>query len=83
MISSLLLVVLTLIKGFKVDENPLFIFAECILNILILTDFIFRVKIMGVKRFFQGDKWNIFDAVVVSGCILLFILMLLSRSGTI
>ena len=38
---------------------------------------------MGGRRFFQGGFWNMFDTVVVSGCILLFILMMLSRSGAI
>jgi lipoprotein signal peptidase len=38
---------------------------------------------MGLKRFINGGLWNIFDAFVVLGCILLFIAMLLSRSGTV
>jgi hypothetical protein len=39
--------------------------------------------LMGLKRFINGGLWNIFDAFVVLGCILLFIAMLLSRSGTV
>jgi hypothetical protein len=38
---------------------------------------------MGLRRFLNGGLWNIFDAFVVLGCILLFIAMLLSRSGTV
>jgi len=38
---------------------------------------------MGFKRFINGGLWNIFDAFVVFGCVLLFIAMLLSHSGTV
>ena len=58
----------------------LFILVEVILNFLILVDFIFRVKLMGTKRFFGSGWWNIFDAFVVCGCILLFLTMLISKS---
>jgi hypothetical protein len=51
MIATILLVLITLIKGIKVDENPLFLFAECVINIFILADFIARVRLMGLKRF--------------------------------
>lgn len=83
MLISVFLVAVTLIKGFQVDESPYFILVEIILNIIILVDFIFRIKLMGVRRFFQGGFWNIFDTIVVIGCILIFILMLLSQSGTV
>lgn len=39
--------------------------------------------LLGTKRFFKGGCWNIFDTFVVFGCILLFVAMLLSRSGTV
>jgi hypothetical protein len=81
MIASLFLVIITIIKGFKIDENPFFILIESLLNILILIDFICRIKIMTVKRFIEGGFWNYFDAFVVIGSIILFILLLLTKSG--
>jgi hypothetical protein len=54
LITSLLIVIVTLFKGFKTDENPLFILIESILNFLILVDFLFRLKLIGVKKFFAG-----------------------------
>eukprot|EP00347_Sterkiella_histriomuscorum_P008615 403344418 len=83
LVVSLILVIATLVQGFKVDQNFIFIFVEFLLNALILIDFIFRVKIMGVQRFFQGSLWNKFDVFVVLGCISLFILMLISKSGNL
>jgi hypothetical protein len=47
MLISIVLVIVTLIKGFDLDENLLFLLIEIFLNIVILVDFIFRVKLMG------------------------------------
>ena len=66
--------------GFKVGQEPFFIFIESLLNIIVLFDFLCRVRLLGVKRFFEGGFWNIFDAIVVLGCVLLFALMMISRS---
>lgn len=73
---------MTLVQGFKVDENPFFILAEVVINILILADFACRVRLLGVKRFVQGGIWNLFDSLVVLCCLTLFILMLVSKSGS-
>lgn len=80
---SILLVVVTLVLGFKVGENGFFIFVESILNIIILVDFCFRVRLMGFKRFFEGGYWNVFDAIVVVGCLILFLLMMISQSTSL
>jgi hypothetical protein len=77
---SLLLVLSTLIYGFKVGQTPFFIFIESLLNVIVLLDFLCRVRLLGLKRFFEGGLWNIFDAIVVLGCLILFALMLVSRS---
>ena len=66
--------------GFKVGQEPFFIFIESLLNIIVLVDFLCRVRLLGIKRFFEGGFWNIFDAIVVLGCVLLFALMMISRS---
>ena len=52
MASSVLLVVLTLIFGFKVESTFPFLAMEGCLNVLIFTDFLFRLKLLGLKRFF-------------------------------
>lgn len=81
LLSSVALVFVTLIKGFQIEENPYFILIEVLLNILILGDFGCKLKILGVKRYLSGGIWNIFDCFVVVGCLMMFILMLLSKSG--
>lgn len=77
---SFLLVFSTLIYGFKIGQTPMFLFIECLLNICVLSDFCFRVRLLGVKRFFEGGFWNIFDAIVVFCCTFLFLLSLVSSS---
>mgnify|MGYP001807100909 CR=1 FL=1 len=83
-VASVMLVVITFIKGMKIDENPMFIAFESLINLCILVDYIIRVYLAGFKRFFKNQSlWNIFDSVVVMGCVLLFVVMLLSRTGVI
>jgi hypothetical protein len=82
LISSVALVITTLVKGFEIEHNPFFLLAEIVLNILILGDFICRVKVLGVKRYLSGGWWNILDIIVVLGCIIMFILMMISKSGS-
>jgi len=82
MIFSIILVVFTLWRGFHIDYNPIFIFSEVLLNIMIVTDFIFRVKLLGIKRFISGGLWNILDAAVVSSCVILFIIILVSHASS-
>ena len=77
---SVLLVFSTLIIGFKIGQAPFFIFIESLLNIVVLFDFGFRIRLSGIKRFFEGGLWNIFDAVVVVGCVVIFTLTMISRS---
>ena len=80
MIVSVVLVLVTLFFGFSIGESPLFLFIECILNLVILLDFCCRLRLMGTKRFFEGGYWNVFDAIVVFGCVFTFLLMLISSS---
>jgi hypothetical protein len=49
---SILLVIVTLVCGFRIGESPVFLFTECIINLVILLDFVFRLRLMGTKRFF-------------------------------
>ena len=77
---SVSLVLVTLKFGFSIGESPLFLLIECILNLIILLDFGCRLRLMGTKRFFEGGYWNVFDAIVVFGCVFTFLLMLVSSS---
>jgi len=79
--SSLTLVILTLVKGVKVDENPLFQLSECFINMIILVDFLCRMRLQGIDKISKLGFYNILDATVVISCILLFGLLILSQSG--
>ena len=81
MLASLSLVLVTVVKGFIVDESPWFIFTELIINMCVLADFLCRIKLQGYKKFIQGGIYNMFDAGVVVCCLLLFFLILLSKTG--
>jgi hypothetical protein len=80
---SMILVLSTIIAGFKVGQEPFFIFVESLLNIIILVDFICRVRLLGIRRFLDGGYWNIFDAIVVVCCVFLFALIMVSKSMNI
>ena len=92
MLTTVLLVIVTIIKGFKVEENPLFIFIESVLNLVIVGDFLCRVRLAGFKRFFGRDNtngnsssrpWNILDTIVVMGSMILFIIIIFSHSTVV
>ncbi len=81
LISSLALVIITIWKGVYIDENPLFLFAECLINVCILVDFFCRLRLQGAHKFLEGGFYNILDATVAIGCIFLFVMLFLSQSG--
>ena len=83
MVTTLLLVIVTGIKGFKVEENPFFILIETFLNLVIVSDFLCRLKLMGAKRFFfpsSGRLWNWLDACVVVGSLLMFLGIIITQA---
>lgn len=80
---GVLLIFSTLIYGFKIGETPFFLFIEFLLNFFVLADFACRVRLLGFKRFFDGGFWNVFDAFVVFGCVLLFLLSLIQSSFSV
>lgn len=84
---SFLLILVTIFDGFKVTKSALFILIEALLNILITTDFLLRLRLVGKQAFFTNPQtghyrwWNIFDATVVFVCSIAFISTLICRSG--
>jgi hypothetical protein len=79
--------IVTLIKGFKVDENPFFILIESILNLVIIGDFLCRLKVKGLTRFFgaqagPGRLWNWLDFLVVLGSLIFFLIVVFSHATT-
>lgn len=52
----LILVTLTLFVGKQFSKHWLFIFFEMVINIFIVLDIAFKMKLVGVKQFFQD--WN-------------------------
>ena len=87
MILSFGLVLITVIDGFQVADSPGFIVLELILNILIGVDFICRILLVGCKKYVidpatgKARWWNIFDALVVIFCNVVFGLSLVSKSS--
>ena len=74
-----LLILTTIIDGFKVAESPTFICVELLLNVLISLDLAGRVRMVGFKLYMSRSWWNKFDLGIVIGCNLLFIISLLSH----
>ena len=74
-----LLILTTVIDGFKVAESPTFIFVELLLNVLISLDLLGRVRMKGFKKYLRESCWNKLDLGIVLSCNLLFIVSLLSH----
>lgn len=78
-----LLILATIIDGFKIAESPLFICVELLLNITISVDFGCRIRMVGFKKYMGQNKcWNKLDCFIVVMCNLLFIISLMFHSGT-
>ena len=80
---SLLLIIVTIVDGFIVAESFMFIVLEALINVLIVGDFVCRLRMAGTDKFFRSPsgnlkKWNIFDAIVVAACILTFLIALIT-----
>ena len=68
-----ILVVVTIIDGFKIADSKMFIIVELLLNLTITVDFGLRVKMTGFKNYLKNRFWNKLDFIIVIGCNLLFI----------
>ena len=86
---SCLLIIVTIIDGFKVTKSGLFIAIEALLNILITADFLLRLRLVGRGAFFTNPQsghyrwWNVFDAAVVVICSVAFLSTLIFRTGSL
>ena len=56
MLVTIFLVIITVFKGFSVEENPIFVLTESVLNFVIILDFICRIRLVGLRRFFLGQQ---------------------------
>ena len=82
--ASVLLGLILIIDGFKVAESSAFVFVEFLLNLSITLDFLLKVKLSGLRKFFRSNSghyrwWNWFDTFVVCSCNLLFGMALLVK----
>jgi len=83
-----MLILVTIIDGFKVADSALFIALELILNILITGDFCCRLKLAGFRKYFISNAgnyrwWNFFDLFVVITCNLLFLVSVSMKSSKV
>ena len=66
--------------GTDVLDHTGFLVAETLITVIILLDFIFRVRLVGVRKYFKKPG-NIFDFIVILGCLVLWPLFLISSSA--
>ena len=81
MVTGTLLVVTTIVDGFKVADSPTFIAVELLLNITISVDFSFRVRMAGFKKYLTKSHWNKLDFLIVFGCNILFLITMISANS--
>ena len=80
---SLILIAVTIFDGFTIADSLLFIILELLMNLIILFDFICRLKLAGFKKFYRSNQGkyrccNFFDTFVVVTCIILFMIAVTS-----
>jgi len=76
---TLSLVVLFICFGSDASSHPVFLMSELLINLIIVTDLLFRIKLAGSRRFF--NSWvNVLDFLVICGCIFFFLLLLIPSS---
>jgi len=73
------LIITTIIDGFKIAESPTFIVVELLLNLTITIDFAARVKMEGFKKYLFKSWWNKLDYLIVIGCNLLFLISVIDN----
>ena len=80
LVTCCILILITIIDGFKIAKSPMFIVSELLLNLIISIDFGFRVKMAGLKNYLMRNKiWNKLDFVIVVACNILFIFSILNH----
>lgn len=77
-----LLVVWTFFQRKATHSNFVFIIFEFLMNVIIIVDFIFKLKITGVRRYFKSCS-NRFDTLVIMGCVVTYILYVLTVKSVI
>ena len=73
------LVVWSFVSGTAIFNSTLFTVIEALITIIIITDFLFRMKLIGRKKYFKQVS-NIFDFIVVLLCLVLFFFMLITSN---
>ena len=73
LVLSLLLILVTIIDGFKVADSWMFISLEVIINLMITGDFACRVKMAGCKKFFKSNHEHRWWFSVVAGPLQIFL----------
>lgn len=79
LITCCLLIITTIIDGFKIAESTTFIIIELFLNLTISADFAARVRMAGFSAYLRKSFWNKLDFLIVFSCLFLFIFSLLSQ----
>jgi len=75
------LVIWSLVEGFKIPNHGLFVFLEFLINLIIILDFVLRVRMITPRKYFKQVS-NIFDTIVTVGCIGSFLLYVFSHPSS-
>lgn len=73
LLACTVLIILTIVDGFKIAGSPAFICVELLLNLVITIDFVARIKLQGFKTYLNQSVWNKLDLIIVAGCNTLFL----------
>ena len=79
LVTCCILIITTIVDGFKIAESPTFIFIEFLLNVTISIDLGLRIKMYGFSRYINKNTWNKLDVLISVLCNILFVVSLITK----
>lgn len=86
LVFALTLILVTIIKGIEITRTVAFLVFEFIINSMITLDFVLRLKLAGINKFYLTNVrkpkwWSFFDTFVVITCNIMFIFSVVMRNS--
>ena len=80
MIVCLILVVITILDGFRVASSPVFITFEFVMCVTVTVDLALKVRMQGFRKYLKSGTWNKLDFFIVISCNLIFLLTIIRKA---
>ena len=82
MLACFILIIVSVLDGFKIAHSPVFVVVEFLLCLTISIDFALKARMVGFQKYMTMNCWNKLDFLIVIGCNILFIVSVV-QSATV